>query len=212
MLSAGLWVAAVVLGVVSVGLAARLWSVRRATNRKWETQDYLAALGIVVSLLGVLVSIILAKNVDGSTESPEVVSYRHDTQAACHSLTAVQASDPVAAAMAAGGDRDVLERGFRSNLDASAEILNDLWKQAVPTQLASDAHAAHEATDELITLTNDKVNKIRTELPDPFTFEQLAAYSATFGPLQVAGARVEAAMSRLAGQSCRAPLTPVTSS
>ena len=207
MVKAALWIAAVVLALVLLASLVRLYSLRRRTNRPWSNQDYFAALGILVALLGMVVSILLARGQGDPTEPADVVAYRQAVRTTCDSLAALRSTDPFAAAMAAGGDRNVLDKGLRSQLDASTAILDELWKQTVPGQLASDARDARGATDELTALSQAKVEQLPNELPHPFTFEQLAAYSTTFGPLDAAGARVESTMSRLAARTCRAPVT-----
>jgi hypothetical protein len=167
MVKAALWIAAVVLALVLLASLVGLYSLRRRTNRPWSNQDYFAALGILVALLGMVVSILLARGRDDPTEPADVVAYRQAVRTTCDSLAALRSTDPFAAAMAAGGDRNVLDKGLRSQLDASTAILDELWKQTVPGQLASDARDARGATDELTALSQTKVEQLPNELPPP---------------------------------------------
>ena len=203
-----LWGIATVALAMAVACAVRLWRLRTTAEGAWRTQDYLTALGLVVALLGIVLPLLLAENDEG--ESPLTKAYRADVRAACASLQST--SNPILEAARPDGtfDRARLVTGFQRQADGAEGVLDGLWATTAPDSLADAAAGAHRAGDDLIAATAREVNDLG-ELPRFISFMDLsAAIGAMNAALQAPSSRFEGAMSRLAGQACRAPAVPTT--
>jgi hypothetical protein len=197
------WLVVVVAAVAAVALALRLWRSRTTAEGTWRTQDYLTALGLVVSLLGIALPLLVARNDDG--ESPEVRRYREDVRAAC--LGIQPTTNPLVEAMTPGGDVDRarLEQGFRNQLTGAQGVLAVLWARTPPPELANDASEARTAGDALFAATSEKLDRMASELPETIPFADLAGYLGGMdAELRPVSSRFEGTMSHLAGEDCRA--------
>lgn len=193
--------------VAAVVLAFLLWRSRRSRgeNEPWGRQDFLAVVGILVAIVGVVVPL-LVSNGTASVEDPEVRAYRQDVAAACRSLK--PSTNPLLDSMNDDGgiDRTKLLHGLRNQLTATQGVLDAVWKRKAPDELAKEVDRAKAASQSYLRTTQDALDRIDREQPPTLTFQQ---FSALLGDLDAdtrsAASEMESAMSRLAGEPCSPP-------
>ncbi|HET7278508.1 MAG TPA: hypothetical protein VFJ22_10540 [Dermatophilaceae bacterium] len=196
-----------VAGLVALALVIHLWRWTRSHRGKWGPAESLAALGLLVSLVSVAVPLIFTSGQSGETgESREVTSYRQRVTSACASLQA--STNPVAAAMGAGGeiDRDRLQQGMRAQLTAAKGVLDGLWSVNPPAVLADKVVLARSDADAFIRASSAALDRMPRTLPRSMTFQDFAQFAGEFdAQLRPKGSAMEASMSELAGGPCSPP-------
>jgi hypothetical protein len=197
------WAITVVALAAGVGLAVLLW---RSKPGPWKPEHYIAAFGIVASLLIAAAPHLFPA---GDEESEEVKHYRLTVQAACRGL--VPTTNPLVDAANQDGtfDRSRLQAGLQNQLVAADGVLALLWAQPGPTELADDIAAAHQAGDALHAATQSKLDRMPDELPRTISFAQLGAYLGGMdAELRPSATQFESAMTALAAEECRPTPTP----
>jgi hypothetical protein len=195
-------ITAVALGAGLV-LAVLLW---RSKPGPWKPEHYIAAFGIVASLLIAAAPHLFPAN---GEESEEVKQYRLTVQAACKGL--VPTTNPLLEAMNPDGtfDRGKLQAGLQNQLTAADGILALLWAQPPPRELGDDATAAHQAGDALHAATLSKLDSMPDDLPRTISFTALATYQGEMdAALRPSATEFESAMTTLAGDDCRPAPVP----
>jgi hypothetical protein len=188
--------------VAAIALVIHLWRSRRDSQGEWSRQDSLTALGLLVALIGIAVPLALSEG-SADEESPQVRAYRQDVIAACGSLAAT--TNPFMDAMNPDGtfNRDNLLNGMRNQVRAAEGVLDALWEQDPPAEVADEARVAKGASNKYLATSRQTFDRVRDELPQAISFQQLSALTGRLdADLRPATSRLEAAMSRLAGQSC----------
>jgi hypothetical protein len=140
--------------------------------------------------------------------NPEVTAYQQEVLAACRAAQSGTSGNALIAAANNDGtfDRDRFITGLRNQITASNSVWQQLWQHPVPNQLQAKASAAQEAANDAIAQTRAAVDKIPTQLPARFTFQDFAAFAGQLNAaLQAPASRLEGAMSELAGQPCGVP-------
>lgn len=191
--------------LVALGLLVQLWRSRRSSPGPWSRQDSFTALGLLVAVLGIVVPLLVADGEGADAESPEVHAYRQDVRSACASLHPT--SNPLTDAMTGQNfDRDRLLDGFRNQLRATSGVLDGLWAQQVPDELATEAHAARAAAQAFLRVSRQEFDRLEGQLPPQLSFQEVSALSGQLdADLRPASSRLDAAMSRLADQQCLGP-------
>jgi hypothetical protein len=140
--------------------------------------------------------------------NPAVAAYRQRVLAACRAAQSGASGNPLIAAANSDGtfDRGRLIAGLRDQITASNSVWEELWRHPVPNELRGEASAAQRAAKDKISQTRAAVNKIPSQLPAPFTFEEFAAFAGRLdAALRAPASRLEGAMAELAGQPCGVP-------
>lgn len=198
LLSAG--AACVILAVVGGG--AKAFGVEVPVLNSVGRQLGLAGLGI----LFLVAAYVLGDDTTGSKpQNPAVAAYRQRVLAACRSASSTVSGNPLMAAVNSDltFDRDRFVAGLRDQISASSAVWDELWQQPVPRDLNDEASVAREATDEALAQTRAAIDQIPKQLPRRFTFQDFAAFAGQMNAaLSAPAARLEAAMSKLAGQPC----------
>jgi hypothetical protein len=197
------WAITVVALAAGVGLAVLLW---RSKPGPWKPEHYIAAFGIVASLLIAAAPHLFPAD---DEESEEVKQYRLTVQAACNGL--VPTTNPLVEAQNPDGtfDRGRLQAGLQNQLTAADGVLALLWAQPAPPELTDDVTAAHQAGDALHAATQTKLDAMPDELPRTISFPALASYLGGMdAELRPTATQFESAMTTLAGEECRPTPTP----
>jgi hypothetical protein len=183
-------------------LAVLLW---RSRPGPWKPEHYIAAFGIVASLLIAAAPHLFAEQ----PVSAEVKQYRRNVQSTCEGL--VPTTNPLLEAANGDGtfDRGRLEAGLRNQLATADGVLALLWAVSPPDELADDATAARQAGDALHAATQGKLDRMTDELPRTMSFVELAAWLGGLdAETRPAATQFETEMSALADDECRPPPTP----
>ena len=145
--------------------------------------------------------------------NPAVAAYQQEVLAACRAAQSGASGNALIAAANTDGtfDRDRFMAGLRDQITASSSVWQDLWRHPVPNELRAEASAARQAANDAIAQSRAAVDKIPTQLPARFTFEEFAAFAGRLdAALRAPASRLEGAMAELAGQPCGGP-TPAAS-
>jgi hypothetical protein len=172
-----------------------------------------AALGIVG--IGFLAAAYFVGNGSAGPKpgNPAVAAYQQEVLAACRASQSGTSGNALIAAANTDGtfDRDRFITGLRDQITASSSVWQDLWQHPVPNELRAEASAAQQAANDAIAQSRAAVDKIPTQLPARFTFEEFAAFAGRLdAALRAPASRLEGAMAELAGQPCGVP-TPAAS-
>ena len=197
------WAITVVALGAGVLLAVLLW---RSKPGPWKPEHYIAAFGIVASLLIAAAPHLFPAE---GEESEEVRQYRLTVQAACKGL--IPTTNPLVEAQNPDGtfDRGRLQAGLQNQLTGADGVLALLWAQPAPAELTDDVTAAHQAGDALHAATQTKLDRMPDDLPRTISFPALASYLGTMNAeLQPTATQFESAMTTLADEECRPTPTP----
>ena len=145
--------------------------------------------------------------------NPAVAAYQQEVLAACRVAQNSPSGNALIAAANNDGtyDRDRFVAGLRDQITASSSVWQELWRHPVPDELRAKASAAQQAANDAIAQARAAVDKIPSQLPARFTFQDFAAFAGQLtAALQAPASRLEGAMAELAGQPCGVP-TPAAS-
>jgi len=198
LLSAG--AACVILAVVGGGATA--FGVEIPVLNSVRRQVALGVVGI-----GFLAAAFVVGNRSASSNpgNPAVAAYQQEVLAACRAAKSAASSGSSAAALNTDGtfDRDRFVAGLRDQTTAWSSVLQELWRHPVPDELQAKASAAKQAANDVTAQTRAAVDEIPAQLPARFTYPELAAVAGRLNAASGAPvARLEGAMSELAGQPC----------
>ena len=193
--------ASIILAVVGGG--AKAFGVEVPVLNSISRQVALALVG--VAFLGT--AFVVGDGGDGGDGGvgKDVQDYRPEVLAACRSL---QAGGLPPGNSDGTFDRDSFLSWARSRLDSSESVLTALWERPVPDDLKDDAAEARRAADDWLRRARAAFAGRGGELPARFDLQRLLAVSDELGTeLRPPAARLEASLSRLAGQECTASVT-----
>jgi hypothetical protein len=199
LLSAG--AACVILAVVGGGATA--FGVEIPVLNSVRRQVALGVVGI-----GFLAAAFVVGNGSASSNNPgnpAVAAYQQEALAACRAAKSEASGGSGAAALNTDGtfDRDRFVAGLRDQTTAWSSVWQELWRHPVPDELQAKASAAKQAANDVTAQTQAAVDEIRAQLPARFTYPELAAVAGRLNAASGAPvARLEGAMSELAGQPC----------
>jgi uncharacterized membrane protein YccC len=201
------WIVAALGVIAAIALVFDLWRRVRSGREPWTGKQSLEALALLVAIFAMATPVLVDSDSDDETD-PAVVAYRQQVRATCTALR--PASNPMVEAMNEDGtfDRGRLEQGLRNQLLGAQGVLDGLWAQPVPTELADTAASAHSAADALMAATSAAIDQMTTELPATIPFNDLAAWVGQLNAqLLPPSTTMEGAMSQLAGDTCQVPAT-----
>lgn len=193
-----------IAGVVALALVVHLWRWTRSHRGRWGPAETLAALGLLLSLVGIVLPLVSTSGQSG--ESPEVRSYRQHVASTCTALQS--SSNPVVGAMGQGGeiDRDRLQQGLRAQLTASTGVLDQLWSGRPPAELKDQVALARADADALVEATSTALDRMPQTLPRSMTFQDFADFAGRLdAELRPKASAMQASLSDLAGAPCRSP-------
>ncbi|CAN5278411.1 hypothetical protein BH18ACT12_BH18ACT12_13040 [soil metagenome] len=198
LLTAG--VVALMAAVIGGGLKAFNIEIGPLSSR--GVRFTLGLLGIVF----IVAAVILRDNGGGGSNGAEA-SYQRQVLATCNAVRKVAArSDLGTPQLGPAGptfDRDAFVSTGRANLAAIERRLSLLLDKPVPDSLRSEAEVVRDRKTAFVERNREILNQLGRTLPQRFTVEQ---FNALTRPLQDAAdnvlARLEDAMSQLAGQDC----------
>lgn len=191
-----------VAALVALGLVIQLWRSRRASPGPWSRQDSLAALGLLIATLGIVIPLLVSDGEGAGEENPEVHAYRQDVRSACASLGSM--ADPFMGAVSEQGfNRTKLVDGYRNQIRAMRGVLDGLWEEQPPDKLDAEAKAAEAAGRRYLTGLRHEIDRMERQLPPQLSIQEFAAFSSRVqADLQPSKSALNAAMSRLADQQC----------
>src|SRR5260370_3541218 len=140
--------------------------------------------------------------------NPAVAAYQQEVLAACRAAQSGASGNALIAAANSDGtfDRNRLIAGLRDQITASSSVWQDLWRHPVPNELQVKASAAQQAANDAIAQTRAAVDKIPTQLPARFTFEEFAAFAGRLdAALRAPTSRLQGAIAELSGHPYAVP-------